>query len=57
MSNEKKILALTPREMIDEIAENYSPKDSPSYRQITIRKEDFVHELTKAYLLGRKDTR
>lgn len=48
-TNVKKLLAL-----IDEFVENHYPKDSPSYRKGTITKEDFVHALIQAYLLGKR---
>ena len=35
-------------------AQIYLP-DSPSYRKAEIRKEEFVHALIQAYLLGRKE--
>ena len=54
MKNEKmgtwKLLAL-----IDEFTAQIYPPDSPSYRKAEIRKEEFVHALTQAYLLGRKE--
>jgi ribosomal protein S3AE len=49
LNSEKKLLAL-----IDEFTAQIYPLDSPSYRKAEIRKEEFVHALTQAYLLGKR---
>jgi len=48
-TNVKKLLAL-----IDEFTAQIYPLDSPSYRKAEIRKEEFVHALIQAYLLGKR---
>ena len=49
LNSEKKLLAL-----IDEFTAQIYPLDSPSYRKAEIRKEEFVHALIQAYLLGKR---
>jgi len=41
--------------LIDGFTSQIYPPDSPSYRKAEIRKEEFVHAVIQAYLLGRKE--